>query len=89
MGNCKWNAHDDVADHRPLCRHTDKPIAALIQDLKLPGKLDSPMVVWATKFGRTRYCQNNVGDHNPHGATDGIGLQENEPDSEWRAAAHD
>jgi hypothetical protein len=70
MGNGKWDAHDDVADHGPLCRQTDKPIAGLIRDLKERGMLDSTMVVWATEFGRTPYSQNNVGrDHNPHGFT--------------------
>ena len=70
MGNGKWDSHDDVADHGPLCRQTDRPIAGLIRDLKQRGMLDSTMVVWATEFGRTPYSQNNVGrDHNPHGFT--------------------
>ena len=70
IGNGKWDSHDDVADHGPLCRQTDKPIAGLIRDLKQRGMLDSTMVVWATEFGRTPYSQNNVGrDHNPHGFT--------------------
>jgi hypothetical protein len=70
MGNGKWDAHDDVGDHGPLCRQTDKPIAGLIRDLKQRGMLESTMVVWATEFGRTPYSQNNVGrDHNPHGFT--------------------
>jgi len=69
-GNGKWDAHDDVADHGPLCRQTDKPIAGLIRDLKQRGMLDSTLIVWATEFGRTPYSQNNVGrDHNPHGFT--------------------
>ena len=70
IGNGKWDSHDDVADHAPLCRQTDKPIAGLIRDLKQRGMLDSTMVVWATEFGRTPYSQNTVGrDHNPHGFT--------------------
>jgi uncharacterized protein DUF1501 len=70
IGNGKWDAHDDMNDHGPLCRQTDKPIAGLIRDLKLRGMLDSTMVVWATEFGRTPYSQNTVGrDHNPHGFT--------------------
>lgn len=70
IGNGKWDSHDDVADHAPLCRQTDQPIAGLIRDLKQRGMLDSTMVVWATEFGRTPYSQNNVGrDHNPHGFT--------------------
>jgi len=70
IGNGKWDSHDDVADHAPLCRQTDQPIAGLIRDLKQRGMLDSTMVVWATEFGRTPYSQNTVGrDHNPHGFT--------------------
>ena len=69
-GNGKWDSHDDVADHAPLAKQTDKPIAGLIRDLKQRGMLESTMVVWATEFGRTPYSQNNVGrDHNPHGFT--------------------
>ena len=33
-GNGKWDAHDDIKSHEPLCRATDKPIAGLIHDLK-------------------------------------------------------
>jgi hypothetical protein len=69
-GNGKWDSHDDVADHAPLAKQTDKPIAGLIRDLKQRGMLESTMVVWATEFGRTPYSQNNLGrDHNPHGFT--------------------
>jgi hypothetical protein len=70
IGNGKWDAHDDMNDHGPLCRQTDKPIAGLIRDLKQRGMFDSTLVVWATEFGRTPYSQNTVGrDHNPHGFT--------------------
>ena len=69
-GNGKWDSHDDVADHAPLAKQTDKPIAGLIRDLKQRGMLESTMVVWATEFGRTPYSQNNLGrDHNPHAFT--------------------
>jgi len=70
IGNGKWDSHDDVNDHAPLCRQTDKPIAGLIRDLKQRGMFESTLVVWATEFGRTPYSQNTVGrDHNPHGFT--------------------
>lgn len=70
IGNGKWDSHDDMNDHGPLCRATDKPIAGLIRDLKQRGMLDTTMVVWATEFGRTPYSQNTVGrDHNQHGFT--------------------
>lgn len=70
MGNGKWDSHENMKDHGPLARQTDKPIAGLIKDLKQRGMLESTMVVWATEFGRTPYSQTDVGrDHNPHGFT--------------------
>jgi hypothetical protein len=33
---------------------TDKPVAALIQDLKRHGMLDSTVVLWGGEFGRSR-----------------------------------
>ena len=49
----------------------DKPIFALINDLKSRGLLDETLIVWGGEFGRTNYCQgklsaNNFGrDHHP------------------------
>jgi Protein of unknown function (DUF1501) len=36
-----------------VCREIDQPCAALIQDLKRRGLLDSTLVVWGGEFGRT------------------------------------
>lgn len=69
-GNGKWDAHDDIESHAPLCRATDKPIAGLIKDLKQRGMLDETLVVWSSEFGRTPWSQNTTGrDHNPRGYT--------------------
>jgi hypothetical protein len=69
-GNGRWDAHDDIASHAPLCRATDKPIAGLIRDLKQRGMLDQTLVVWSSEFGRTPWSQNTTGrDHNPKGYT--------------------
>jgi Protein of unknown function (DUF1501) len=69
-GNGKWDAHDDIESHAPLCRATDKPIAGLISDLKQRGMLDDTLVVWSSEFGRTPWSQNTTGrDHNPKGYT--------------------
>ena len=48
-----WDAHGDMADHVPLAKNVDQPIAGLIQDLKRRGMLDDTLVVWTTEFGRT------------------------------------
>jgi hypothetical protein len=55
------------------CRDIDKPIAALLGDLKQRGLLEDTLVVWGGEFGRTPMRENrggvtmsNVGrDHNP------------------------
>jgi hypothetical protein len=36
-----------------LCRETDQPCSALVQDLKRRGMLDDTLVVWGGEFGRT------------------------------------
>jgi hypothetical protein len=48
-----WDAHQDMAQHEPLAKKIDRPIAALLQDLKRRGMLDDTLVVWTTEFGRT------------------------------------
>jgi uncharacterized protein DUF1501 len=67
----QWDAHKDlVFNHEKMCGHTDQPIAALLQDLKQRGLLDSTLVVWGSEFGRLPMSQSGNGrDHNPHGFT--------------------
>jgi hypothetical protein len=67
----QWDAHDDInANHEKMCGHVDRPIAALLKDLKQRGLLDSTLVVWASEFGRTPMSQGGKGrDHNPYGFT--------------------
>jgi hypothetical protein len=67
----QWDAHDDLnTNHEKMCGHVDKPIAALLKDLKTRGLLDSTLVVWASEFGRTPMSQGGKGrDHNPYGYT--------------------
>ncbi len=65
------NAHTDlVGSHNRMAGKTDKPIAALLQDLKAHGMLDSTLVVWSGEFGRTPLSQGQNGrDHHPYGFT--------------------
>jgi hypothetical protein len=67
----QWDAHDDVdSNHETMCGHADKPIAALLKDLKARGLLDDTLVVWCSEFGRTPMSQGGKGrDHNPYGFT--------------------
>jgi hypothetical protein len=49
-----WDHHADLG--KPLdevVREVDRPIAALIRDLKGRGLLESTLVVWSGEFGRT------------------------------------
>ncbi|MEX0704293.1 MAG: DUF1501 domain-containing protein [Planctomycetales bacterium] len=49
-----WDAHNElVGNHGGNAAQCDKPIAALVQDLKQRGMLDDTLVVWGTEFGRS------------------------------------
>jgi len=65
----EWDAHSDLAgNHTGHCAATDKPIDALLTDLKRTGLLDSTLVIWGGEFGRMPVSQGNNGrDHNPGG----------------------
>jgi hypothetical protein len=53
--NRNWDSHGDMAEHEPLARNVDKPIAGLLKDLKSRGMLEDTLVVWTTEFGRTPF----------------------------------
>ncbi len=64
-----WDSHDNIQEgHAKNAFVVDQPIAALLQDLKARGLLDSTLVVFAGEFGRTPFAQGTQGrDHNPQG----------------------
>jgi hypothetical protein len=66
-----WDAHSDVEDnHAGLCARMDRPVTALLRDLKERGLLASTLVVWTGEFGRTPMTEGKTGrDHNPYGFT--------------------
>jgi len=61
-----WDNHASIArELPPMCAATDKPIAALLTDLKARGLLDDTLVLWSTEFGRMPFSQGSEGrDHN-------------------------
>lgn len=65
----KWDQHGNLRKgHTANAAEVDKPIAALLIDLKSRGLLDDTLVLWGGEFGRTPVAQGNDGrDHNPHG----------------------
>ena len=67
----QWDAHSNlVNNHEKMAGLTDQPIAALLNDLKARGLLDSTLVIWGSEFGRLPMSESGNGrDHNPHGYT--------------------
>ena len=69
-----WDGHENmVQNHGQEAKRIDKPIAALIADLRRRGLLDDTLVLFTSEFGRTPFTQsaeNVVGegrDHNQYG----------------------
>jgi len=61
-----WDNHANVQKELPvIASSVDKPIAALLRDLRSRGLDKDTLVVWTTEFGRTPFSQNAMGrDHN-------------------------
>jgi hypothetical protein len=74
-GSQYWDHHTRLlGDLAASCRRTDKPAAALVQDLKRRGLLDTTIVHWGGEMGRLPVIQGTgtnksaVGrDHNVYG----------------------
>ncbi len=71
-----WDAHENVKENHTLeAARIDRPVAALLRDLKQRGMLDDTLVLFTTEFGRTPFAQSaadSVGpgrDHNRYGFT--------------------
>ena len=70
-----WDSHDYIERaHANLVRKVDRPIAALLTDLKQRDLLNSTLVVWCGEFGRSpdNGVRGGVAygrDHNPHAMT--------------------
>jgi hypothetical protein len=63
-----WDDHGDIGNHRNHALKSDRPIAALLRDLKARGLLDDTLVVWGGEFGRTPTSQGAKGrDHHSLG----------------------
>lgn len=63
-----WDGHNDcITNHKTHAGETDKPIGALMTDLKQRGLWDETLILWGGEFGRTATSE-GVGkpgrDHN-------------------------
>ena len=61
-----WDNHGSIPKELPpIAASVDRPIAALIEDLKSKGLFDDTLLIWTTEFGRTPFAQGGEGrDHN-------------------------
>ena len=78
-----WDTHgsnqSESLNHgfRNKCSQTDKPIAALLKDLRQRGLMEDTLVIWGGEFGRTPMRENRMGatmafmgrDHSPDAFT--------------------
>ncbi|MEM7809974.1 MAG: DUF1501 domain-containing protein [Planctomycetota bacterium] len=78
-----WDTHGSSAagslnvGFKDKCKQADRPMAALLTDLKRRGLLEDTLVVWSGEFGRTPMQENRGGgemkfigrDHNPSAFT--------------------
>jgi hypothetical protein len=73
LGKNGWDQHQQL--RKKILENAtaiDKPIAALLTDMKQRGLFDDTLFVWGGEFGRTSYEQNGQGDgraHNNRGYT--------------------
>ncbi len=72
--HASWDDHTNLDEGlKKNCDITDKPVAALLRDLKRSGLLDETLIVWGGEFGRTslgqfKHVGDKVGrDHHPNG----------------------
>jgi hypothetical protein len=61
-----WDNHANIPEELPpAARQVDRPVAALLSDLKARGLLDDTLVIGTTEFGRMPFTQGSLGrDHN-------------------------
>jgi uncharacterized protein (DUF1501 family) len=75
-----WDTHmDNTGRVANLCNQVDRPMAALLADLKQRGLLETTLVIWMGEFGRTPHIGKKGGrDHYPRAWTSvlaGAGLK--------------
>jgi hypothetical protein len=60
-----WDQHGDLPRQiKGQCEDIDRPIGALLKDLKQRGMLEDTLVLWGGEFGRTVYSQGTLTSNN-------------------------
>ncbi|MSR80854.1 MAG: DUF1501 domain-containing protein [Gemmataceae bacterium] len=60
-----WDQHSDLPRQiRGQSEDVDKPVGALLNDLKQRGLLEDTLVLWGGEFGRTVYSQGTLAPNN-------------------------
>ncbi len=61
-----WDNHANIQTELPIMANSvDRPISALLDDLKARGLMEDTLLIWTTEFGRTPFAQASMGrDHN-------------------------
>jgi hypothetical protein len=61
-----WDNHGDILTQLPpMTASVDKPVAALLRDLRARGLAEDTLVIFTSEFGRTPFSQGSTGrDHN-------------------------
>ena len=76
LAHASWDDHQNLNKQlKKNCAITDRPVAALIKDLRQRGMLDDTLVIWGGEFGRTPMAEmrrpdeaETAGrDHHPNG----------------------
>ncbi len=61
-----WDSHENMKDHEGRAQSADRPIAALLRDLKSRGMLEDTLVVVTTEFGRPPFEDGSKGAGRSH-----------------------
>jgi len=68
-GNNPWDHHANIEKGlQRSCAETDRPVAALLKDLKRTGLLENTLVIWGGEFGRLPLSQGGENPGRDHGA---------------------
>src|SRR6266851_5509206 len=71
LTHASWDDHTELNKKlKKNCDITDRPTAALLQDLKQRGLLDSTLVVWGGEFGRTPMVEIRKPEEKDNGGRD-------------------